>query len=146
MNAPSVPFIVVVTGGRDHAVTREECGMFLRILDEYKADVVREGGAPGVDTYCARILSSHPYITIEQWDANWNVGKWAGAARNAAMLDGNAFVEGVSAGSLTTHGRKADLLIAFPGGIGTRNCISKAFERKITVLSIERLLRRGVRS
>ncbi len=57
-------------------------------------------------------------LRVTKFKAHWDVwGNMAGSVRNGKMLkDGNP-----------------DLLIAFPGGVGTADCVRQATERRISI-------------
>jgi predicted polyphosphate/ATP-dependent NAD kinase len=100
---------VIVCGGRDYAeqsVIRERLTA-LRV--EYPSAVVIHGGAPGADSLAGHI-AGRLGLEVEVHPANWaKHGRAAGPIRNREMLDSGA-----------------DLVIAFPGGIGTANMITQA--------------------
>jgi hypothetical protein len=106
--------IVVVTGGRDHTPTGNELRALLLALYDVQAKTVRHGGARGVDTIVSEhvTLCTAGKIRVERWAAAWDLhGKSAGPLRNRLMLLGPP---------------PADLVIAFPGGRGTANCVAQA--------------------
>jgi hypothetical protein len=85
---------------------------------------VRHGGARGVDTCVSEhvTLCTAGKIRVERWPADWGLhGKAAGAIRNRAMLVGPP---------------PADLVIAFPGGRGTANCVAQAEALGIRVVRV----------
>jgi len=104
---------VVVTGGRDF-VNR---AFIYKVLDSYEIDALAHGGAKGADTVAGQWASERS-VPCTVFPAKWNeLGKLAGFARNAQMLD--RF--------------KPDLVIAFPGGTGTTNCCICALARRIPI-------------
>lgn len=86
------------------------------ILDEYFDAEIIVGDARGLDRivrdYCGYDLS-HPNVVVARWES---YGKIAGHVRNRQMLE-----------------LLPDLVIAFPGGKGTRNCVRQAKDRGIEV-------------
>lgn len=106
---------VVVTGGRDFA---DAAAVQLALLAALRpGDTLVHGGAAGADALCARWARTHGYA-VEAWPAKWaEHGRAAGPRRNAAMLDAGARV-----------------LVAFPGGRGTADCVRQARRRNIPVL------------
>lgn len=113
--------VVQITGGRDYA----ERETVYRALDGlHKAHcitLVRHGCARGADTLagawaCARGIAQdkHP----ADWEA---YGKAAGAIRNRAMLNASP---------------KAALLLAFPGGKGTKNMITICQTAKLPIIIV----------
>lgn len=96
---------VLVTGGRSF----EEWSKVQRLLSEVKPTVVIQGGAPGADRLAAKWadINGIPLVT---YPALWKQGKKAGPIRNAFMLADS----------------RPDLVIAFPGGSGTADMVSRA--------------------
>lgn len=81
-----------------------------------------EGGAQGADTF-ARGWAQGRGIEVRTFKANWDAyGKAAGPIRNQHMI-----YEG-----------KPDIVIAFPGGPGTADCVRRARSSEIEVREIER--------
>lgn len=108
--------IVVVTGGRDHDVTADEAARFAFLMPGVSE--LRHGGARGVDRWAADRAHQLGVIVVE-WPADWQRnGPGAGPVRNLAMLLGPP---------------RADMLIAFPGGLGTANCVRTAHRLGIEV-------------
>lgn len=114
--------IIAVTGGRDFndrawvmwALDRASSG-----LDDVQLVV---GDASGVDTW-ARLWALERGHQVRVFVADWSThGRAAGPIRNREMLD---------------QGRP-ELLVAFPGGRGTADCIRAARERLIPVLMANR--------
>lgn len=108
---------VIVTGGRDY----NDNETIKNILDLFDIGLLIQGGANGADRGAAMYASvnSIPYITVKaDWDKH---GKAAGPIRNREMLlkYPNAIV------------------IAFPGGKGTDDCVRQAVALKRTVLRIQ---------
>jgi hypothetical protein len=121
---------VLVCGGRTYGIIPDGCPpdqsrywrersarerFFLReTLDVFHQgqpiDVLIHGGAKGADSI-AGLWAAQRNIRVDVFKADWKaLGKRAGPVRNARML-----FEG-----------KPDLVVAFPGGIGTLNMISQA--------------------
>lgn len=127
---------VAVTGGRDHVISNKEARTFRRALTAQLIScphaswlVVVHGACRGVDLEAARIAEAagFPAIPVKApWepmkrllgedDPRW---KTAGHIRNWQLVSG------------------ADLLIAFPGGSGTADCIRRAEAAGVPVLRIE---------
>lgn len=126
------PSIAVVTGGRDVLPNAIQLFALDAALTLYGITAVRCGGARDVDTICYAHLGAR----AELWPAAWDrLGRGAGHARNRAMLLGepaNADCPKVCA----TYGTRASLLIAFPGGNGTADCIRTAAELGIEIVRI----------
>lgn len=111
---------VLVCGGREFADAKR----LFAVLDSYDADhdfsMVIEGAARGADTL-ARHWGEAKQIPVRSFPANWKRdGKAAGPKRNARMIE-----EG-----------KPDLVIAFPGGVGTADCIRQARAAGIEVIEV----------
>jgi hypothetical protein len=103
---------VLVCGGRDFGATREERLLLRDTLDRLGAiQVLIEGGAHGADRLAAEWAAAAHSVSLVTFPARWQEhGKAAGPIRNQQMLD-----EG-----------KPDLVLAFPGGRGTADMVSRA--------------------
>ena len=113
---------ILVCGGRDYGEHYEERLNIRRVLNQYADEEVTiiEGGARGADTE-ARIWAGMFNKPCLHFPAGWKEhGKAAGPIRNQQMLD-----EG-----------KPDLVIAFPGGRGTADMISRAKKAGVKVIEI----------
>ena len=86
--------------------------------------VIIHGGARGADSLAGRFAKEYGIeveeypVTKEEWKT---LGKGAGHIRNAKML----------------HNGNPSLVIAFPGGNGTRNMVDIARKAGVTVKEIE---------
>lgn len=104
------PVVVVVTGGRAYS-DYEMVATALGVLHS-KFGIARlgHGKAKGADTLAgawAKLIG----IPVKEHPANWDAfGKRAGFIRNAEMLDTE----------------KPDVVVAFPGGNGTADCVKSA--------------------
>lgn len=108
---------VLVCGGRDFT----DFKMMERILDVLPITSAIEGGARGADTGYKQYAERRG-IPVSSFPAQWDKhGRSAGPIRNKQMLD-----EG-----------RPELVIAFPGGKGTRNMIDQAIKAGIEVKIIE---------
>lgn len=114
---------VVVTGGRDYA----DAAAVARTLDKVHAvhviSTLVHGAATGADTLAGKWAKSKgvPCKAVPVKPADWEAhGPAAGPKRNQAMLD--RF--------------KPDLLVAFPGGAGTADCVRRARKAGIVVLVV----------
>lgn len=118
--------IAVVTGGRDYDPTRGELIRFIDLLERLGVTTLRHGCARGVDTAASiEVHQALPGVTVEPWPANWKKhGKAAGPLRNKEML-------------VPRDLPRADVLVVFPGGRGTANCVEQA--RKAGGIKIYRL-------
>ena len=111
---------VLVCGGRDYA-NRER---LYRVLDFNRAKIgmIVHGGAAGADTMAGgwAVANEVPCLRVP---AQWRVhGKKAGFMRNQQML----------------RMAKPDLVVAFPGGVGTQNMIALARKAGVRVIEIDR--------
>lgn len=111
---------VLVCGGRDFKNTE----LLYSVLDDLKKvetiDCIIEGDAPGADRM-AGYWAKKNRIDLKIFPADWKTwGNSAGPIRNKQMLD-----EG-----------KPDLVIAFPGGKGTKNMIQQARKAGVKVVEV----------
>lgn len=110
--------IVIVCGGRDYT---DMDGAF-KALDNLHTKLnftqVVEGGARGAD-FLGRCWAAKNRIPCKTYSADWALhGRAAGMLRNKRMLE-----EG-----------KPNLVVAFPGGRGTKNMITIARQGGISVV------------
>lgn len=105
---------IIVTGGRDFVGYDL---VFKTLLDYiHKQPTIVHGDARGADTLAKEIAEEFK-MTVEPHAANWaEFDGQAGFVRNQEMVD-----------------LGADLVIAFPGGNGTRDCIRRAHAAGIPV-------------
>ena len=115
---------VVVAGSRyarDPRVVEQELARISKEMGPITCLV--EGGASGVDNYardwCLRV-SHVPVVT--HWPI-WGVGKKAGVLRNWRMMQPSG---------------RPDLVVAFPGGPGTKSCVEQAERQGIQVIRIDK--------
>lgn len=107
---------VIVTGGR-HYADQDKMQSVLQLFD---IAMLIQGGATGADNL-ARIYASKNKVYIETFEADWDKhGRAAGPIRNNIMLEEN---------------RNA-VVIAFPGGNGTDDCVRSALSKGMTVLRV----------
>ena len=119
----SPPKRVLMCGGRDW-IQRDTT---FRLLDEYllsnPISVVIHGAARGADTLAhewaqSRGIPVMPFpVTSQEWQT---IGRSAGHVRNQRMLDQG----------------KPDVVIAFPGGNGTRGMKQKARHARVPVVEM----------
>ena len=107
-----------VTGGRNY---KDKLWVF-HIMDYVYRNTedmfLIVGDAAGVDEFC-RAWAKYRCIPHEIFEANWTkYGRSAGPLRNKAMRDSGI-----------------ELLIAFEGGIGTKNMVQLCKEKKIRILT-----------
>jgi len=111
---------VLVCGGRDWS--RDRYQFLHHVLNKKvpKGSILIVGEATGVDTQAA-IWAHRACMDVSLFIANWDeFGKRAGPLRNKDMLDKG----------------KPDMVIAFPGGKGTKNMIIQATRACVPVLRV----------
>lgn len=108
---------ILVTGGRYFQDWQQMC----RVLDDLKPTVIIQGGARGADMMARQYANSRkiPRIT---YDYLSYLGRAGGPARNSFMVKDS----------------RADLCVAFPGGDGTKDCVTKAKAWPMDVFDAER--------
>ena len=106
------PFQVIFTGGRDYS----RPAVVFTIINYLGVDQAIVGDCPtGLDKYVRTLCKYSVYYA--DWD---KYGLAAGPVRNRKMLEEN----------------KGCLVIAFPGGKGTKNCVKTALKLGMTVLQV----------
>lgn len=117
---------LLVTGGRDYSDVQAVNAALNAFREKYGISVLISGGAKGADE-AAELWAFHNGIAVDRYPvtkAAWKVfGRAAGPRRNARMLE-----EG-----------KPDIVLAFPGGNGTRDMTLQAKAAGLTVLTPEDL-------
>lgn len=107
---------VIVTGGRDYSNRKK----VYEVLDKLNPDVVVQGGAPGAD-YLAREWALYRGKKSLTYGVDWEKhGKAAGPIRNREMLAKNSDA----------------IVVPFPGGRGTANCVNEAIRANMRVYSV----------
>ena len=107
---------VLVCGGRDF-INRK---LLYETLDELNIEFIISGGARGADLLAVE-WANNMFIDYVVYPADWDKFKRsAGPIRNRQML-----VEA-----------KPDLVVAFPGGVGTANMIKQAQKAGIEVIIV----------
>ena len=97
---------LIVAGGRDHNLTKDEYAR-LCLIDDLVDEVV-SGGARGADSWGELYAGKHKK-RITKFPADWNThGPAAGPIRNEEMA------------------AYADALAVFPGGKGTEDMVRRA--------------------
>lgn len=125
---------VLVCGGRDFNNWKLFIKEMYRIIEEEKKWIyppdqygntlpniqIIHGGAEGADSFADKYAVVN-WTELKIFKADWNkYGKSAGFIRNQQMLD-----EG-----------KPDLVIAFPGGIGTADMVQRAKKAGVEVIEV----------
>jgi predicted Rossmann-fold nucleotide-binding protein len=97
---------ILVCGGRNY----DDYEAVVKTLSWLGPDLIIHGGAPGADSLAAE-YARETKTPVKAFLADWQThGRAAGPLRNQQMLD-----EG-----------KPDLVVAFPGGIGTADMVRRA--------------------
>lgn len=112
---------LLVCGGRDFT-NREALNTHLNALlqERGRVSVLIHGDASGADTL-AKEWAGDAGIPTLAFPAKWEkYGRSAGSIRNSEML-----AEG-----------KPDLVVAFPGGVGTNNMVFQARRARVPVILI----------
>lgn len=108
---------IVVTGGRDYGDRDSLWHLLDRLHEKHNISALAHGGASGADRF-SDMWARNRGVHVEPYPADWRIrGKAAGPERNRRMLD---------------H-FKPDVVVALPGGRGTKDCCSAAKERGILV-------------
>lgn len=106
---------VVVTGGRSF----DDPLAVVQALRARSIEALAHGGASGADRFAAQ-AAEYLGIPVTEYAADWSQGRKAGPMRNRRMLDDF----------------KPTLVLAFPGGRGTADCVRAARERGIRVVEV----------
>ena len=117
---------IIVCGGRDYGLTREERDhvrdVLLKFHNRHGVTKVITGGASGVDTVALEWARNNDIERI-RCPAQWKkFGRAAGPIRNRQMI--------------IDH--KPDHCIVFPGGVGTEDMRHKAFVADVAVTIISK--------
>lgn len=113
-------FIVLVCGGRDF-YDRDTLNKVLDFFHKkYRITKIVNGGAKGADKLATE-WSVNRQVPYQEYPADWSQGKGAGLIRNSQMLQAESI----------------NLVIAFPGGNGTKDMVSKANHAKIEVIEVK---------
>ena len=120
---------ILVCGGRDYykySVVKDNLENIINEIwleNEEEEITIIQGGATGAD-FLAKVFvldEYSEYLKLEEYKAEWGrYGKAAGGIRNQQMLD-----EG-----------KPDLVIAFPGGVGTADMVRRAKKAGVKVIEV----------
>lgn len=112
---------VLVCGGRDFRSPAQVWGELSGLYEKYKFTELMQGGARGVDTFAREWAAArHPDIKRFVCKAEWDkYGYLAGPVRNKRMLEWGP-----------------DLVVAFPGGSGTRNMVQQAEAAGVKVIKV----------
>lgn len=118
ITGPTHGATVVVTGGRKFDDEAFLCERLTEIDEDLHVRRLVTGGARGAD-WMAEIWAKKNGTEHVKYPADWaRYGRAAGPIRNAEML----------------NKEKPDLVVAFPGGLGTVDCVARALHLGIDVL------------
>lgn len=113
---------VLVCGGRDYCNEKLAFAVLDAAHSANPIVTLIHGGAAGADMLAAAWAGRNG-VRAEEYKADWDThGRAAGPIRNRRMLD-----EG-----------KPDMVIAFPGGRGTKNMIEQAEGANVPVVRIKK--------
>lgn len=111
---------ILICGGRDYDDTEKMYAFLDEINKSLQIDTIIEGDARGADRIAGYWARKNKIDNLK-FPADWDThGKAAGFIRNKQMLE-----EG-----------NPDLVIAFPGGNGTKNMIKIAREAGVKVIEV----------
>ena len=114
---------ILITGGRDYTLTALDVAWLDALHAAHPFTEVLTGGAPGPNT------SGHAWamargIDTAVYPANWTGDGWAaGPIRNRRML-------------AALLGHRPRVVLAFPGGRGTADCVRQARKAGVPVLRL----------
>lgn len=109
---------VLICGGRHFNLVNEVHSTLSSIQRKYHIEEICEGGATGADDL-GKLWALSQNIPVRTFDANWMLyGNQAGSIRNSKML----------------REFKPNFAVAFPGGAGTADMISKLIQAKVPTL------------
>ncbi|HEY2532204.1 MAG TPA: DUF2493 domain-containing protein [Xanthobacteraceae bacterium] len=111
---------VLVCGGRDYDDELTVYAVLDKLHAEHPFELLMTGGASGADQLAVEWAKQHD-VRTKVFVADRNaIGRKAGPMRNQRMLD-----EG-----------KPDTVIAFPGGRGTADMVTRALKMALSVIAI----------
>lgn len=106
---------ILVCGGREFS----DQEVINYVLGQYDISLIIQGGSTGAD-FLAKKYATENQIQYEEYPADWDHhGHMAGPIRNQQMIE-----------------RRPDLVIAFPGGKGTKDMIKRSLKYNIDVIEI----------
>lgn len=113
--------IWLICGGRDYDNVRQfNTAMKNIMLSEGRPTKIIHGGARGADTLADKFAKG-ANITCKRYRAQWDKhGKAAGPIRNQEMLDKG----------------QPNLVIAFPGSVGTSDMVKRAKDAGVKVIRV----------
>lgn len=114
--------VVLVTGGRDYSDAAMVAEVLGHVLARAGSMQLLHGGATGADALAAEWAVAHRVdaVAFPVLVSEWNrLGKSAGPIRNARMI-----------------AERPDVVVAFPGGTGTADCVAQARAAGIPVVVV----------
>lgn len=112
--------VVLVAGGRDFTDEEFVSTVLDRLHSQYNFSKVVQGGAKGVDIF-ALCWARKRKIPFKTYPADWDEhGRAAGGIRNSLML----------------NKEDPNLVVLFPGGVGTADMRRKALDAGKSILEI----------
>jgi len=122
---PNDEYRILVCGGREYDKYHVVRSVLLRYFPSPESKlnlVIAEGGAKGAD-FLARVWAVEYGVEYREYKADWKqYGKKAGIIRNVQMLEDF----------------KPDLVLAFPGGSGTKHMKEYAASHGYMVVDVEK--------
>src|SRR5690349_25016691 len=113
---------VLVCGGREAENNSANRQLMLKVLDPIDIDIIIHGAAIGWDSLADSYAKKWRRCPVLAFPAKWDIyGKKAGFLRNKQMLE-----EG-----------KPDLVVAFPGGRGTKIMVRLALEAGVPLIEVD---------
>lgn len=111
---------VLVCGGRKYRDKERLYGVLDKLHEGTKIDRIVCGGASGADLLAERWARERG-VSLRVYKPDWDTyGLRAGPIRNKKMLDEE----------------DPDLVVAFPGGGGTRDMVTRSFKEGLPVMEI----------
>lgn len=108
---------IVITGGRDYALSEH----VFEVLDALQPTIIAQGECRTGADFWARRWASSRGIRCTGFSADWTThGRAAGPVRNRVMLE--TF--------------QPDLVVAFPGGRGTADCVRQAISMNFRTVKV----------
>lgn len=136
----------MITGGREVLPAPASLRAFVSWLHHVMAGTVRHGKCPprkrksdgklaSVDYFVSQYVIAETDLAVDGWPALWDQFKdSAGPRRNGCMLVGDRRDWDGEHSHV-----KADALVRWPGGRGTRDCAEQAQRNGIPVYSIDQI-------
>ena len=113
--------VLIVTGGRDYQNER----LVRRVLKVLNPTILLFGDATGADEFAWKWAKDHRPADHKRFEAYWDQhGNAAGPIRNRAMIDWALDID------------PWPIVVAFPGGRGTADCVKQALVQRLVVLRV----------